>query len=1430
MRQLLIILFLFPVLLYSQSEGGFGFRRFANTAAMTSTSVNNSDKSASRRAYVNSTGLYYVWDGSTWIAEIAIDTFTYSNDTLKLSLLRDGVPGKVVRIDGSNIIDTVYDYTALRAYTKNAPLVYVKKEGIRGIFQRVFYGLAIDDGGINISGNDEWVRYAEDTTQVNVRWFGAVGDSITDDNTALQAALAYCIQRPKTTLYFPAGKYRYTAELYAYKPVDINIRGDGMNQTYLLPTNVNGIYFRTDSTTTVVDSKYGFAEMRDFQISDLSMLRVGTNAYSTKLVGIYLRGGFNTKLENVRVEEFFATSGTGIGGIGIKLDNTIPADVDAVQHTTFDNVWVAQCDTGIVTRLHNTMIWHDVKVDQSKKFGVVLRNGVFWNKGMVQGSTNCGIFFDHTANPFVLQSIHLQDVHFEGNANTAPKYGTLYKPDNTNANSIHIDNCFLSSPGDSKLFNLRRIINSSIVNNKYTGNSTDTLSLTSFYNVKFGGDNYYTFTLITSDCYIDWISGNGSGLTQEWLGHTIGKGTPGDYALSVGGSAIVDDSVAIGTANPTAKLDVNGISRLRDVSGITPTSVIGRDASGYVGGVAIGTGLDLTGGTLSNTVTNTNIYNSDDSFTATRLASLDTTKTFAVGRWSSPPNSSEIAGSYYRHGLIIGANTGSGRRTAITGSAYSRLTGSYITADRASVQFNASQLVGTQTVSNSSVYGVNSTYNYVSDPLQLYQNTEYGQRNIVRGTPSSKLSYLYMYHGGDMVGSVPYDTSAVSMWVGLPQLTDTVGSAKTVFGNKAVSKTRGWGVQSLFHTTNVNFSEHPFNWIKVETGTVAADTLLDGILFYDKYRFPNARPSSTLADSSVIVWVGDGTSTVPVFAPYSSGGSGTNIYNSNGTTTENTRTLTIRPGGTLTFSATDSIGGKFPFRVVATGNEPELQLWKGNSDSSWIRQSDSDYEIGSSATLGVYSEDALYFIADSIVLQGVGLPGKLHNILGMTDGGTVKQIEGVSNGDVLKWNSTGGYWEPGAGNGIYGGDGTTGALITDVTIDSILRFANTSGDPSEFSVLLGDVGGTYFEMKIDTARLTFFDVSGSNGFYVGPDGVKIKTVSTDGFIISSEVGINATDVSGYDLTLTDIRTKEGGAMMCEGVSTGTPAFSFNTTANTWGNNQAVYEFKENGTRFHFIDGLGTWRADNGAILTSSTTPATGTSVYIGHGMRRSTSTAGFDFAFGESVTADPGLAVFPISGTAGDTDILLQSTNDAAQSNIRFRLYGDGSLEVGSGMDVTLLGQLAHASGNISTSGDAQASEIILRRQITGENETELFLDGSSAQAVLPGTNKVWTGTAKCTGVVQAVGNGATIVAGDVSALWQPFTIKKVGTTTTLMTPTLGTTLEGWTDANMGGAGFTISADDTTEALKITFTPPTLGGTTTVCNAVCTVQLNEVGF
>ena len=49
-------------------------------------------------------------------------------------------------------------------------------------------------------------------------------------------------------------------------------------------------------------------------------------------------------------------------------------------------------------------------------------------------------------------------------------------------------------------------------------------------------------------------------------------------------------------------------------------------------------------------------------------------------------------------------------------------------------------------------------------------------------------------------------------------------------------------------------------------------------------------------------------------------------------------------------------------------------------------------------------------------------------------------------------------------------------------------------------------------------------------------------------------------------------------------------------------------------------------------------------------------------------------------------------------------------------------------------------------------------------------------------------------------------------------------------DAGMGSSIVTIDADDTNEALRIQFTPPSGAGSTTVIRVVATVYLTEVGY
>src|SRR6266550_324453 len=83
-----------------------------------------------------------------------------------------------------------------------------------------------------------------DTSEWNVRAYGATGDGVANDQTAIQAAInaasansIFALQG--NVVKFPAGKYNHSATIVV--PIALNqgqviLRGDGMSSTYLYPT------------------------------------------------------------------------------------------------------------------------------------------------------------------------------------------------------------------------------------------------------------------------------------------------------------------------------------------------------------------------------------------------------------------------------------------------------------------------------------------------------------------------------------------------------------------------------------------------------------------------------------------------------------------------------------------------------------------------------------------------------------------------------------------------------------------------------------------------------------------------------------------------------------------------------------------------------------------------------------------------------------------------------------------------------------------------------------------------------------------------------------------------------------------------------------------------------------------------------------------
>jgi hypothetical protein len=121
-------------------------------------------------------------------------------------------------------------------------------------------------------------------------------------------------------------------------------------------------------------------------------------------------------------------------------------------------------------------------------------------------------------------------------------------------------------------------------------------------------------------------------------------------------------------------------------------------------------------------------------------------------------------------------------------------------------------------------------------------------------------------------------------------------------------------------------------------------------------------------------------------------------------------------------------------------------------------------------------------------------------------------------------------------------------------------------------------------------------------------------------------------------------------------------------------------------------------------------------------------------------------------------------------------------------------GELAHAAGPFSESGDAQHSIFVLRGKTTsGSQTTTLGLDGTTTSRLTVASGFILSGTIN---IVGSISTGAS-----VARYVRQFTIKNVGGTTSLV----GSIITLGTD-EAAGTTISITADNTNDALQISVT------------------------
>lgn len=154
---------------------------------------------------------------------------------------------------------------------------------------------------------------------VNVKVYGAKGDGITDDASAIQNALDAVNKMGGGKVFFPAGAYLITRPIIQY--TNITIEGQGIDVTILKPFNCHGI--------SVVPNQY----LRFSCIKDLTIMGTNggnTSTYVNTMHGINwesIKESYQCKIERVRVINCY---GKGV---------YVPYDFNNV----YDEVFVSKC-------------------------------------------------------------------------------------------------------------------------------------------------------------------------------------------------------------------------------------------------------------------------------------------------------------------------------------------------------------------------------------------------------------------------------------------------------------------------------------------------------------------------------------------------------------------------------------------------------------------------------------------------------------------------------------------------------------------------------------------------------------------------------------------------------------------------------------------------------------------------------------------------------------------------------------------------------------------------------------------------------------------------------------------------------------------------------------------------------------------------------
>lgn len=296
-------------------------------------------------------GGFYFWDPTSLLADDGLDVVKPSDIDnvepgrwLLFSAIGGGSGGGGGGGGGGgasnlNIFDTIPNLLASDVTTIKSAQVYDANRG--GFFQFIVGSLATVDNGtvfasLHASGiGGKWHRIYP-PGELNVKWWGAVGNGSVDDTPAFNAVIASFPQG--ATIYIPKGTYKLTAPL-VFASDKWNIRGDGQETTKLaFQSNIGP----SPAIRMEVPGNYILHwALRDFAIELNSADGIGIRTVDAR----------EFLIDNVKVNGFESGANSGVG---LQMQGTVG------RYSAFGGVqrmYIDGCKTGIVCSGSTTAVY-----------------------------------------------------------------------------------------------------------------------------------------------------------------------------------------------------------------------------------------------------------------------------------------------------------------------------------------------------------------------------------------------------------------------------------------------------------------------------------------------------------------------------------------------------------------------------------------------------------------------------------------------------------------------------------------------------------------------------------------------------------------------------------------------------------------------------------------------------------------------------------------------------------------------------------------------------------------------------------------------------------------------------------------------------------------------------------------------------------------